>query len=575
MTLLRFINTLRYLKFKQIYYRYINNKRKKTYTRRPEKYTQYFRKKASQFFRDISSLTLKTKGTCNGSAGPQGRERYVSPDNDNWLVRGHADRGMYNAEDLLENRFRFLNREKELDPENIWPRHEDMPLLWDFNLHYFEYVMLLNREGHQNRAVDLIRDWIDKNPFRAEPAWAQYTVSLRLRNWAKFFIGNPDLLTEEIARSMAFQTAYLAENCEYHLLANHLLENLITLVFMGLFFGTIELINEFEPLLERELREQTDTSGSHCEGSFMYHLLLLEALADLHQMYKTAGRTFLTLETCIKKWGGYLSRVVSRSGIFPLFGDAATGIAADPLKLHAYVSNVVDIPEIHAENRIIDAGGLVICEKDDIYLAVNAQDPAPSYNPGHRHSDLCAFELYYRSQPIIIDSGVFGYEESSGRLTERSTAAHNTVTADRCEIHDVWGSFRMGRRSSASAVEIDSVRNRITTGYKNRHIEAEREIKVTGSTLTVSDTVKGMKKDFETRFHFPAEFNLREESQGVFILKGDHVNMRVSFDPGLKTFAEPFQYSREFGQHETGMCLTLKGTVPQQTYILEITPPAR
>lgn len=549
---MRLLHTVRHLKPKQIYYRYINSRRKKRYARNSEKYRKVFEQEADRLGLERAVLCV------SGGAEP------------GWLVRDHSEQGMYRTEDLLENRFRFLHREKELDPLNIWKRHEDMPLLWDFNLHYFEYVMLLDREGHQEKAVELIQDWIEKNPFWSEPAWHQFTVSFRLRYWAKFFMNNPDLLTGDIVRSMALQTVYLSRNPEFHLCANHLLENMITLMFTGLMFGNTMLISTYEPLLMQELKEQTNSAGGHYEGSFMYHLLILEGLADLHLMYRAAGRKCMYLTTSIKKWSGYLCRVLSRQGVFPLFGDAAQGIAAGPAELHAYIAGNMDIPEMSPDNRVIDAHGLLIAEYENTYVAMNAQEPAPPYNPGHVHSDLCTFELYCGSKPVIIDSGVFGYAETEQRVRERGTYAHNTVLADGLEIHDVWGSFRMGRRSSVASAETDTIRNRIKAAYRNRDISVTREICVKSDRVEIADTIRGMRIEFETRFHFPAEYRLQNRENGKFILSGSDLSIEISIPPDLKTVKELFFYSREFGKQETGTCLIVKGNTPQQKYMVEI-----
>src|SRR6185437_2881892 len=124
---------------------------------------------------------------------------------------------------------------------------KDMPKLWRYNLHYFDYLHDPHRSCENKRL--LITDWILNNPPGTEDAWEPYTVSLRIANWIKFFlllnvVGPEDkserLPTCEWLDSLYQQALWLEQNIEYHILANHYLKNGVALFFAGMYFEGVD-----------------------------------------------------------------------------------------------------------------------------------------------------------------------------------------------------------------------------------------------------------------------------------------------------------------------------------------------
>ena len=52
---------------------------------------------------------------------------------------------------------------------------------------------------------------------------------------------------------------------------------------------------------------------------------------------------------------------------------------------------------------------------------------APAYLPGHSHSDIGTFDIFYKGKPIIVETGTSRYENSFIRDYERSGIAHNII----------------------------------------------------------------------------------------------------------------------------------------------------
>ncbi len=112
-------------------------------------------------------------------------------------------------------------------------------------------------------------------------------MSLRLRHWAQWLFPTPPLAEADRARVLASiegQGDCLADTLEHHLRGNHLLENALTLCFLGACFegpAPARWRRLGGAVLRRELPEQFLDDGGHFERSPMYHALLTRGLLDL------------------------------------------------------------------------------------------------------------------------------------------------------------------------------------------------------------------------------------------------------------------------------------------------------
>ena len=185
------------------------------------------------------------------------------------------------ANDITAGRFVFLNQEELLG----WPLDEwdvpELPKLWQYNLHYFEWLWALDYESV--RAA--ITDWVERHPLgKGRVGWEPYPISLRLMNWCGVCFGKFCAQTESdggfacrLWRSIYRQAEWLKRHLETHLLGNHLFENGAALAFVGSCFrGKTgqEWLERGLDILRREIPEQILSDGMHFERSPMYHVRL-------------------------------------------------------------------------------------------------------------------------------------------------------------------------------------------------------------------------------------------------------------------------------------------------------------
>lgn len=325
------------------------------------------------------------------------------------------------------------------------------PKLWQYNLHYFEWMWLLSWE----EAVFVVQDWINfTQKHREHPGWEPYPTCLRLLNWCGFFfhehhkrtLQHPEFL-EHLWQSVHHQAHWLLHHLEFHLMGNHLFENAATLALLGSQFVGEQARSWREKgldLLRQELQEQILPDGLHFELSPMYHsrILALMLLLARHGDTEIAALVQPYLPSMLRA----LRHLCHPDGQIALLNDSALGIYHDPAVLFSF-GQEFDTPPTTGVWNLPDAGYYGIRTPDHSYVVCDVGIPGPDYIPGHAHGDLLSFELSLRGHRIVVDSGVHDYTHSPMRQYCRSTQAHNTVEMEGQDQSEFWGAFRVARRA--------------------------------------------------------------------------------------------------------------------------------
>ena len=184
-----------------------------------------------------------------------------------------------------DNQFRFLNIKKDLSGEDVDWLPSDVPRLWRYNLHYFDY--LREKERCASNKHSMIESWIDHNSQGSEPGWEPFTASLRIVNWVFYLCREGCSHHNKIIESLYLQALWLEKNDERHILANHYFENLKALLFAGVFFKGDDAKRWRQRAIREllvQLEEQTLADGGHYERSPQYHGLMLENYLDIYNL---------------------------------------------------------------------------------------------------------------------------------------------------------------------------------------------------------------------------------------------------------------------------------------------------
>lgn len=408
------------------------------------------------------------------------------------------------AQRVLAGRFRLLNEERWLADPVDWSvpvRSDQAPpaRLWRFALYYQEYLLDLaawalragqlaehvgGAEGStsptaaRTRAWDLVRQWIDGCPPESrstEDAWHPYVISRRLPVWLVLWHVMPPAAewAQQVAESLYRQARWLWANLEWDLQGNHLLENLQAVLLAAAFFAGPEADNwlrEGARLFGQQLAEQVLPHGEHFERSPMYHARMLEAVLDVRDVLAALHAELSgQCAPAAARMADFLEAIAHPDGQFPLLGDSALGEAPVPQVLIARARGECKVaspePSRDRQEPSRDRQGAAtrcgpcagrwpasyvgpywVFRHDGDFLIFDAGPVGADHLPAHAHADLLSIEATWHGRRLLVDSGVFDYEDSPMRRYCRSTAAHNTLEIDGQNQCDMWSRFRMGYR---------------------------------------------------------------------------------------------------------------------------------
>ena len=386
-------------------------------------------------------------------------------------------------ESYVDNKFIFLNLSKKFNDSIDWNCSE-FGKLWTYNLTYFEF---LNQENlKQDRGIDLIYDFID-SANGVKDGFEPFPMSLRAINWIKFVTYN-HIKDKKINDSLYAQYHILIDNLEYHLLGNHLLENGFSLLFGAYYFQDEQLYSKAKEILKSELEEQILDDGAHFELSPMYHQIMLFRILDcinLVQNNNWKKQEFLELlQLKAEIMLGWLKNISYENGDIPLLNDSTNKIVPTSKELFDYAYNL----QLTTQNLKLKESGYRKISNDNYECIVDIGDVGASYIPGHAHADTFNFELRIDGKPFIVDTGLSTYETNEIRFFERSTTAHNTVEVLEKNSSEVWSGFKVANR--AEIIKLKEEKNYIEAthdGYKKYGVLHTRSWKFEDKKIIIED----------------------------------------------------------------------------------------
>lgn len=481
--------------------------------------------------------------------------------------------------------FDFLNREKRFPDGHVDWRCADMPKLWRYNLHYFDY---LSEQGRTVQELSvLISGWIAHNPPGAADAWEPYTLSLRTVNWIRFFMQSGNPIPAEWLRSLYAQVLWLEDELEDHLLANHYLKNGVALLFAGLYFDGPDADRWLalgRRILSKELDEQFLPDGGHYERSVMYHAIsvmdYLDVLNLMHHSqaaFRFPEEAYMTARIITAL--AFLDDLCLPDGEIPLFNDAAFGIAPQPVDTFTYGQQIIGYTRRDRADELAaiqkpQTGYYVIRDRANM-LIIDCGAVGPEYQPGHAHADTLSFELAVDGRRVIVDSGVYDYEPGQRRQYARSTKAHNTILIDHQDQSETWGVFRVARRAYPLYARLTGEGSQRVTfegahdGYRRLHGQLIHSRTVTydrSGLWEIQDTVSGngehliesyvhVHPDLHVEVTLPT-IEIRDQLGKPIVTISPSANVDIRLEQGW--------YFSEFGRERTNstIIMTYCGTVP-------------
>ena len=308
----RLYHTLKHLKFTQVYhqikYRLVNPKRVAT--------------SWEGSFAEVDLVAFPEKRTS------------LSLSNDVWI-------------------FSFLNLEQSFSQDSLDWSYLDYGMLWTYNLNYFDWLHQpdFSKELGLETLSNFYATSAKQNPIILHP----YPTSLRIINTAKF-ISKWDVKEDWLYSELVSDLKFLKGRLEYHLLANHLLENAFALYIGGLIADQKVITKKGKKLLIRELSEQVLDDGMHYERSPMYHLNILERLLDAYNVAKSIGDD---LEPVLKSYAAKMTGLAMNwkdLDRIPMMQDSAYDIALSVADILEYSKRLLEQDYPSKSNDLMDSG---------------------------------------------------------------------------------------------------------------------------------------------------------------------------------------------------------------------------
>lgn len=531
--IIRLYNTVKYLKAKQIFWRFLN-------------LTPRFISEVNEFPPIINEQLTYNFIPCN----------IITTDYD---------------------QFKFLNETHSLKAVG-WD-DKSISKLWRYNLHYFGYLLQNKNSAYQiEHHLKLIEKWIDDNPFGKGTGWEPYPTSLRIINWIKWHWFS-DGLSEKAKLSLWNQIRWLQNRPEYHLLGNHLFINAKALLFASAFFRldpNSKYFRESISILNKELKEQFLSDGAHFELSPMYHSLAMEDLLDLMSISNKIPNSFPSNEILRKYYKGmtWLETMIYNNGELSHFNDCANGIAPNYSNLKDYAIKLGIAEKSLCNNKLYfhQESGFVVYKDEKSHLIADFGKIGPDYLPGHAHADTLSFELAVNGKRIVVNSGTSVYGSSDDRLLQRGTGAHSTIQIDEENSSEVWSGFRVARRAVPFNIKINSskeLNNEISfqashNGYlrlKNKAIHT-RKFNLSKNSWSIEDEISGYGNSVVSRFYLHPEIEVRKSEKGMTLSK-NHIDLvDFIYDRKLGLQLIDTFYHDQFGVNKANKCIQVSGISP-------------
>jgi hypothetical protein len=451
-----------------------------------------------------------------------------------------------------QNRFKFLNQSQTFLIHQInWNDEKTYGKLWAYNLNYFDF---LNQENiTQTEGLSLIQAYIQE-ASNLTIGFEPYPMSLRGINWIKF-LSKYQVQNDQIDTFLMAQYVRLSDNLEYHLMANHLLENAFSLLFGAYYFRNQYFFDVANKIFQKELPEQILDDGGHFERSPMYHQMMLFRILDCLNLVQSnevfEGNNLENLfQNYAQKMLDFLQNITFRNGDIPLVNDAVKNIAPTTKQLSKYANQL----NIRPQERGLSESGYRKFENKSAELFIDVGNIAPDYQPAHAHCDTLSFVLYIHEKLFIGDTGTSTYENNEIRQSERSTAAHNTVQIGDFEQSEIWSSFRVGRRAkvkiwSENEEGIVAYHN----GFKHLGITHQRMFVFGNQQIIIEDKILGETKYFTKAYiHFHPDVEIEITKNRV---ETDLAN--ITFEGILEVKQSEYFFCQEFNERKSAIMLIL------------------
>ena len=423
---------------------------------------------------------------------------------------------------------------------------ESYPPLWRLQFHGFVplWNALLAHEAFNDRLDSLFTGWISDwhdhqrigEPGYLRRSWTPHAVSLRLLHWGRYHAHRQSYgrsTNEALVRGLYKNALFLSDHVEEDVGGNHLIENGIALVIVGVLFRDRltgrKWISQGIDVLEGAT-EQFLSDGGHFERSSMYHVIALTRyLSTIDVLTRISWEIPQSLHQVATEASRFISAMQPPDRELPLLNDAVHGQSLSLTAVLEYGDRLnIDQGEDSSSYGVkhLPASGYYWIGDERSQMLLDGGAVGPPHLPGHSHNDLLQILLWIDGRPIVTDTGMYAYEDDDRRAYARGVRGHNTVQVGESEPIPIGGRWLMGPRTapSASVASYDdvtvfdgsyAVSRRDATYSHRRQVYGSESWWLVWDAVTVHDEATAT-----SRLHFHPDIWTRQDSDQGAILFG-------------------------------------------------------
>jgi hypothetical protein len=457
----------------------------------------------------------------------------------------------------------------------------------------------------------LFRDWYAQNPLAASVNWVPMEASMRaIALVFAFELTAFDIDTIRRQQTATLLAQSLLEHGEYIWATreyadnrgNHYAANISALYLIGATLrGVHQKADRWHSFASKEVAKeacfQFRADGVNFEKSAAYHYLVLqlfllavlastntgEPLPPLVLARLQAAADFADClvepDGSIAAWGDSDDATALPLGAdYPLSGGETLGLAAAIFGTqyrHARpsmtamwsglpFSNVVR-KDSTSDERWFREGGFFVYGTNGSKFWCDLGEVGQNGLGGHGHNDLLSFALFLDGSAVVVDPGTFMY---TGALDQRrwfrSTSAHNTIAVDGQEIAELLGHWRIANDAIPFRTVIQRSREAVEvscghSGYYRlpdpvgvfRTFRLRRDL----SSVQVTDRIECAAAHHVHRFLHLAPGMKVITNGAIALVRGDGVEVDISFDDAAELSVEEATISRRYGSSESALVL--------------------
>jgi len=399
-------------------------------------------------------------------------------------------------------------------------------------LHSFFWLFSLDLKSSNKITQSIILNWIENNQNYNPKSWEIDTLSKRIISWlsnSKLSYENSDTIyKEQFNKNIKKQINHLINEISRSSLVDDKMIGCSAIILTGLSFKDEKNLNYGLNLLKKIINSSFDSGGFPKSRNIRqlifylkYFILIREWLNEsqteipeyLNEIIFYLGQAF-----------NFIWQNINQSLLFNGNHIADNSDFDKYLKLHNY----------KFKSEANEYGGYIILKNKSVILTADiGPSPDKKFSNDYQSGSL-SFEIYYKENKLISNSGYFQNFKHQLNSISKSTATHSTLTLDNrssCKLKkDTDGYLKIEKDLKILKKTVVFEKNywKIMAshdGYiKDYGIIHERQIEFFPEANKFIGHDKLLKKsnfkssDFEIRFHFDPNAKITKTQEGKSIL---------------------------------------------------------